>query len=256
MMYSADSSHSSIVADGTSLQQDGPADLREFLQQIEVLHVSRTDLKKIDVLQKDGDLRLIHDFRDNQQVVLIRCLSQDSQTLFAHSLETVWGSPRLECAASKNPNAAVAHDAGDGRDLLRALDGARACHHHYVSPANVDLPARRSHLDYRSVGFERAAREFVRRRDLDDLANPFEEFDIAMIDRSAANRAQNRVRRTCRAVDVKTHLNEAIDHALDLLFPRPFMHYDYHLFNVGPRLQRPPIQFSEAPPWRGCLPNV
>jgi hypothetical protein len=50
-----------------------------------------------------------------------------------------------------------------------------------------------------------------------------------MIYGSAPDRAEYGVRRACGAMDVESHLNETIDHILDLLFLRPGLHNHYHV---------------------------
>ena len=68
MMYSAESSNSSIVAAMPRFSSTGFLHLAQFAQQVEILHVARADLENIDVGQHDLDLRNLHDFADDQTV--------------------------------------------------------------------------------------------------------------------------------------------------------------------------------------------
>ena len=144
-----------------ALQKNRTPHLRQFFQQIEVLHVPGADLKYVDMLQKHGNLRLIHDFGNHNQAVLVRRVTQDPQTFFAHALKAVWRCSRFEGSAAKNLDSVFLHDPGDGHNLLRALHRARSGHHDNVAPANFSLAAGGSDLHHGPFGFERPARQLV-----------------------------------------------------------------------------------------------
>ena len=94
-MYSADSSHSSIVAEMPRLSSTGLRDVAELAQQREVLHVARADLEDVGVLLDQLDLAEVHDLGDQLQVVAVGGVAQQPQPFFAQALEAV----RASCAA-------------------------------------------------------------------------------------------------------------------------------------------------------------
>ena len=70
--YSADSSHSSMVAEMPALEQHGLAHVPQLAQQREVLHVARADLVDVDVAVHQLDLAEVHHLGHELQVVLVR----------------------------------------------------------------------------------------------------------------------------------------------------------------------------------------
>jgi hypothetical protein len=50
-----------------------------------------------------------------------------------------------------------------------------------------------------------------------------------MVNRCASHSAKHRVCRSGGAVNVKSHPDEAIYHILNLVFRRPFLHYNNHI---------------------------
>ncbi len=144
-----------------ALQENRLADLRQFLQQIEVLHVACPDLQDIDLFAEKRNLRVVHNFRNHKQAVLVRRFPQHLQTLFAHTLETVGRGSRLERAAAENAYAVFLHDPGNGHDLFGAFDGAWPGHHHHVAAAHFDLVSGSADFHNRPIGPECAARQLV-----------------------------------------------------------------------------------------------
>ena len=68
-MYSADSSHSSMVAEMPRLSMTGTLRVSELAQQREVLHVARADLQDVRVALDQLELADVHHLGDEQQVV-------------------------------------------------------------------------------------------------------------------------------------------------------------------------------------------
>ena len=70
-MYSADSSHSSIVAAMPRLSSTGLRCAAQLLEQREVLHVARADLEHVAVLLDQLDLADVHHLRHQLEIVLV-----------------------------------------------------------------------------------------------------------------------------------------------------------------------------------------
>ena len=101
-MYSAESSHSSIVAEMPRFSSTGFRDAAQLAEQREVLHVARADLEDVGVLVDQLDLTDVHHFGDQLQIVLIRSRTQHPQTFLAEPLEAVGRASRLEGAAAQD----------------------------------------------------------------------------------------------------------------------------------------------------------
>jgi hypothetical protein len=84
--------------------------------------------------------------------------------------------------------------------------------------------------DDSALRLEGAAGEFVRCGDLNNFTNALEKLDVPMIDRRASHGPKHGVGGARGPMHVKTQLDEAIDHLLDLFFGRPFLHYNNHKF--------------------------
>src|SRR5258708_38701147 len=66
-----------------ALQEHRLPNLAEFAQQIEVLHVARTDLEEVNVGHHDRNLRNLHDFADHQQIEAVAGFAQQFQSVEA-----------------------------------------------------------------------------------------------------------------------------------------------------------------------------
>ena len=88
--YSAESSHSSTVAEMPRLRRIGLRRLPQLPQQGEILHVPGPDLQHVRILLDEGDLPDVHDLGDQLEVVAVRRPPQDLEPLFAQSLKAVW----------------------------------------------------------------------------------------------------------------------------------------------------------------------
>ena len=113
------------------------ANLAQFAQQVEVLHVAGADLEDVDVGQHGLDLGDLHDFADDQEIVSIRGLAQQLEAFNSHALEGIGRAARLEGAAAKNLGAGLRDLSGDLEDLLARLHRARSGHDHYFVAANL-----------------------------------------------------------------------------------------------------------------------
>ena len=100
--YSADSSHSSIVAEMPRFSSTGFVRAAELPQQREVLHVARADLQDVGVAFDELDLADLHHFGDELQIVPIGRGAQHAQPCFPESLEAVGRAARLERAAAQD----------------------------------------------------------------------------------------------------------------------------------------------------------
>lgn len=114
----------------TALQQHHLMRLRrhltDVLEQAEVLHVARADLKAIDVGVHHFAVSGIHDFRKGLQAVLLAGVLHDLQALFAKALKGVGVGARLECAAADPGQTQIGNALGDFVELLDGFDRAWA----------------------------------------------------------------------------------------------------------------------------------
>ena len=72
-----------------ALQQHRLVNLAQRFQQIEVLHVARSDLNQIDMLDKFVDLIRAHQFADDRQTGLFPRLDHRENPFGAHPLKSV-----------------------------------------------------------------------------------------------------------------------------------------------------------------------
>ena len=160
--YSADSSHSSIVAEMPRFSSTGLRVATELAQQREVLHVARADLEDVAVLRDHRSIWLMSITSDTS---LRSCWSapvaQHLQPVFAQALEAVGRAARLEGAAAQDLRAGALHGRGRRVHLLVCLGRARAGHDDHLVAADAHIADRHD----RVFGLERAARELVRLRD-------------------------------------------------------------------------------------------
>ena len=70
-----------------ALEQHRLANLAQFAQQIEVLHVARAHLEDVHIRQHQLDLRNLHDLADHQQFEMIARFAQQFQGVNAESLK-------------------------------------------------------------------------------------------------------------------------------------------------------------------------
>ena len=84
-----------------TLEQYGLAVTAEFLEQREILHVSRTHLKNVDIVKKI-EVASVHDFGNDRHVELALYLREDVEALFAQALEGIGARAGLERATAEN----------------------------------------------------------------------------------------------------------------------------------------------------------
>ena len=212
-----------------ALQQNRLADLAEFAQQIEVLHVARADLQNVGIRSEQRNLRLVHHLADHQQTAPVRRLAHHFEAFFAESLKAVRRAARLECAAANDARAAVGDDVGGALDLIAALDAARSGHHDDPVAADLDIPD----LDDGAAGPETPAGQLVGRDDAVNFLHALHHLDDRGVEIvPAADAAQHGVDHAGRAMNVESHFDQPVDHLLNLRFGRALLHDDEHCFLV------------------------
>src|SRR5262245_23480167 len=165
-----------------------------------------------------------------QHPMAIGDLAQQLQPLFTKSLKAVWIIARSERAAAQHAHPVFRQPSGDGLHLLAAFHHAGSGHHDHLLAADGHV----SHLDLRAFGVEGARSEFVRSADPHDFVYAFEQFQIARVSDARADRAEQRVARPRRTVNVETKIDRTIHDPDDLFLGRVlFHHYDHK--NCGNR---------------------
>ena len=159
MMYSAESSSSSSVADMPRLSSTGLRARPAALQQREVLHVARADLDAVGVLVDELQRLVVDRLGDDREVELLAHPRQDLEPLLAESLEGVRRGARLVRAAAEQLPAGALDPLGDGARLVERLDRAGAADHDDAVAADVDA----ADVDDRVVRLRLAADQLVRR---------------------------------------------------------------------------------------------
>src|SRR5215475_1973150 len=200
------------------------AHLRNFFQERVIPHVAFADLDDVYVAREERQLRRVEDRRMRQHPMAVSHFAQQLQPLLAQALKTVGIIARPERAAAQDAHAALRQPAGDRLHLLTAFDHARTGHHDHLLAAYDHV----SDLDLCPFGFEGARGQLVRRADLRHLVDAFEQFQLARVSDARAYRAEQRVARSRRAVNVETEFDQTIHDPDDLLLGRVLFHYYDH----------------------------
>src|SRR6185312_9398995 len=159
-----------------ALEQAGLAHVPELAEQVEVLHVARTDLEAVDVREHDLDLRDLHDLGDDEQAVFIGSLAHDLQPFNAHALEAVRRAARLERTAAKELRTGSGALFCAEANLVAAFDRAWAGHDDDLFATDDDTIRE---LDARAFRAEAAAGELVGRRDAVGLRDTGEHLELS-----------------------------------------------------------------------------
>jgi hypothetical protein len=241
-MYSADSSHSSIVAEMPRLSSTGFA-RAELAQQREVLHVPRADLKMSQYLS----ISSIWLMSMTSEISLRLCASAAraaSAALFAVALEAVRGAARLERAAAEYLGARTLHAA------RRRLHCSSVSAEHGPAMTMTSSPPIRtsSIVTIVSSGWKlRLARLYgsVMRS---TSCTPSRSRS-APLDLVRADDAQAPVRVTPDDGARPSQLDEARDHCVDLRFARPLVssHTDHDITLRYSDCRRPCLHWHCAP---------
>src|SRR5208282_5402670 len=209
-----------------ALKQHRFANLAEFAQEVEVLHVARPHLKDVDIRQHQLDLRDLHHFADDEQLKTITRFAQQFQAVSAESLKRIGRGAGLEGAAAENARSRVGDQSGDSEQLLAGFDRAGPGHDDDFLAADFN-PVRK--LDYGTFGAKIAAGQFVGRSDAVNCLHPRHHFDFAGVEiMRNADAAENGLALSSGAVDFKAELDQLIDHVLDLIFTGRILHCDNH----------------------------
>ena len=138
MMYSADSSSSSSVADIPRFSSTGLR-ARPAILSSEKFCMLRAPIWMQSAYLFDERQRLVVDrLGDDRQVELLANARQDLQPLLAQSLERIRRGARLVGAAAEELPAGVLDPLGDGAGLIERLDRARAADDDDAVAADVD----------------------------------------------------------------------------------------------------------------------
>src|SRR4029450_4845203 len=161
----------------SSLQQNRFPDLSQFLEQVEILHVSGAHLQYVGILEEHRNLRMIHDLRDHIHSLAARRRVQQLETLLAHPLEAMGRSARLEGPAAHDLDARLPHRFRCGLDLLLTFDRARTGHDNDIIAPDSD-PAHVHDGPFLSEG---AARQLVRLSDPYDFLYPIQKLVVSRV---------------------------------------------------------------------------
>src|SRR3989338_6906464 len=127
----------------SSLEDDWIVNLSQFLEKVEVLHVSRSHPKNIYVFGADWNIPNIHDLGLGEYADLIPCHLKQFQAFYSHPLEFVGRGSGLKRGCAHYFYPILLHDPGAFQDLLLLFDRVRPCNHGeirvpYLHAADLD----------------------------------------------------------------------------------------------------------------------
>ena len=161
----------------SALEQNWLICSAELLEQLEVLHISRSYLDHVNVF-KEGEVVGAHYFGDYGETGLLFGFEQDIDSLGVESLEIIGGGSGLECAAAEHRCACGFDGFGYLQHLLVAFYGARACHYGELVAADGCI----AYLYNTVVGVKLAVCAFEGLGDSVDLLNYVETAEKILID--------------------------------------------------------------------------
>ena len=224
-MYSAASSHSSIVARESALEEDRAPALADRLEQDEVRHVAGADLDDVDVLLEGGHVGRVDDLADDRQAVLVMRLVQELERRQAEPLERVGRGARLEGAAAQDAGTLALDASGRLHQLLARLDRARPGHHDQLL-AEAELHAVDAHP--RPFDLVLGARQLVRRADPDHLLDAVERAEVGDALEVAADDADHRALLAHADERLQAVLLDGSSDPVDLVLRRRRTHHHDH----------------------------
>src|SRR5450631_740399 len=234
-----------------AFEQHRLADLAQFAQKIEVLHVARAHLKDVDIRQHQRNLGDLHDLADHEQFEMIARFAQQLQAVNAQPLKRIRRGSRFESAATENARSGFVDQVGDGEQLLAGFDGAGPRHDDDFLAADFNSIRK---FDDRAFGTEVSSGQLVGGSDAVNSLHPWQHFDHASVEITRnSDSAKDRLMRTGGTVNLKAELNQSIDHLLDLIFTGRIFHCDDH---ECARFAWPETQTNEESPlaaFRGSL---
>src|SRR5471030_3197864 len=226
MMYSAESSNSSIVAAIPRFSSTGLRCLPNSRSRLKFCML-RAPTCRMSEYCATTDLRLVHHFAHYQKPVAVGRLAQHLQPRLSQPLKCVWRTARLEGSAANHGRAGFGHCFRAAVDLVPGFHAARTSHHHHAFAANIDA----SDFDNSAARPETATDQLVGRRDAVRVLDALHYFENAQVELVlAAHAAQHRVEHARGPVYIEAQFHQAIDHTLNLRLAGAFLHYDYHLF--------------------------
>ena len=215
-----------------ALEQDGLADLAEFAEQVEVLHVARAHLETIHKRQHGLDLGDFHDLADGGQAVGAGGFAHELEAGNAEALKGVRRAARLECASAQKAAAGGFDRGGDSENLVAVFDGAGTGDESYLPVADDGAIGK---LDFRALRAKGAAGQLVWGADAMHLEHARQNFKLAEVEAGGgSDRGQNGLHCAGGTVHVHTGFFHHFDDAVDLIFGSAFLHGDNHcLFPVS-----------------------
>jgi hypothetical protein len=125
----------------STFEENWPSGSSNFLEQREILCISRANLQDIGVLGDQIDISGVHDFGHEQHLVLLSGSSTEFQALFAHALETVRAGSRLVRAATQDFDTFAGQERGGALELFPAFNAARSSDQGFAAVTEDDSSA-------------------------------------------------------------------------------------------------------------------
>src|SRR6185437_4897093 len=119
----------------SALQQHGPAEFPDSLEQRIILHVAGTDLNAVGVLSNQSCSFIVHRFGHDWKPGFFARPNKQFQAFHAESLKRIWRAAWLERTAAKRRCAGIAHQLGSANDLGFRFNRAWSRYHGYILAA-------------------------------------------------------------------------------------------------------------------------
>ena len=172
------------------------------------------------------DLRRVHHFTDDEEIVFISGLAHDLQPFFAEALKRIRRGAWFEGSGAHDFCARLGNRFCHCIDLFGGFDGAGTRSNDQFVATDGDAA---SEIDDGTLRLELTAGEFEGLRDAYDFADTFEKFEVAMIEIAMdADGAENGVGCAGGAMYIEAAGDDTIDDVLDLLVGGVFVHDDDH----------------------------
>ena len=208
----------------TALEQHRLADLSDPLEELEVLHVARAHLEHVQALGRGRQMLGRHHLRDDRQPVTLAGLLQQLDPRLAQTLKRVGRRARLEGPAAQPHRPRLLEHGRHFEDLVARFHRAGAGDYRQAATSHLD----RSDRDHGLLALELTRGEFVGLAERNDLGYSGQQLHLALIERVAAHRSEERLAVLAQLADLVAMRREMFAHRALLAFGDAAVEDDNH----------------------------